>query len=223
MSQKKTWALIGSSRGLGRAVFEEALARDPSRDFFLAARKIQLLEGLKAKGENVKVAAIDLSRADERSKLWQLLGQVQAERIFYFAGGGPFGFFESKALRDHRWALETSFLAPMELLHHVLQDYKSLKQVVVVGSAIAEDQADPKAASYSAAKHALLGLMKSLWAEQKLRSPQVDLRLFSPGYMDTELLPAGATPRQGRLDSPRDVACQLLDWCLDPEGAAHYK
>jgi short-subunit dehydrogenase len=151
--------------------------------------------------------------------LWKRLSsQSGLGRVFYFAGGGPYGDFSSKELKDHRWALETTFMGAMEALHFAMRN--RLKQIVFVGSSIAEDQADPRAASYSAAKHALFGLLRSVWEETP---SDVDVRLFSPGYMDTSLLPPGATARQQDLSKPDEIAARLLEWCLDPEGQRHYK
>lgn len=212
----ETWALLGASRGLGRAFFEVAQTEHPHVRWELVARRFQGLEA----SSRVTLTPADLSRPQEREALWQRLFEaVRPKRLFYFAGGGPYGTFEKKDLKDHRWALETTFFAPLEMIHAALRAARPPLQVVVIGSAVAEDRADPWAASYSSAKHALLGLMKSLWAEEK----GVDLRLFSPGYMDTDLLPPGATARQGPLSPPQEVARQLLDWCLDLEGPAHYK
>ncbi|NCN41071.1 hypothetical protein GW916_07445, partial [bacterium] len=68
-------------------------------------------------------------------------------------------------------------------------------------------------ASYSAAKHALKGLYLSLRVEK----PTWDLRLFSPGYLDTELLPKGASVRYKKVWDPEEVSVRFIDWMLDEE------
>ena len=78
-----------------------------------------------------------------------------------------------------------------------------------MGSSVAEDKADPGAASYAAAKHALKGLLESVILEK----PDLDVRLFSPGYMDTGMLPQNAWPRQqGLAEDPDAVARRLWQW-----------
>lgn len=222
----ETWVLLGSSRGLGRAFFQHAQKLYPDLKFLLVARKVALLGELAGDSPNVRYIGADLSEPLGRTNLWKtLFSEVKPQRIFYFAGGGPYGPFQQKELKDHRWAIETSFLAPLELLHESLQESTRgyLKQVTVIGSAIAEAQPDPGSASYSAAKHGLKGLMSSLWEET--RGQALDLRLYSPAYMDTDLLPPGATARQQAEppESPQTVADSLLQWCLDPGADKHYK
>ncbi|MBK7960771.1 MAG: hypothetical protein IPK04_05925 [Bdellovibrionales bacterium] len=79
------------------------------------------------------------------------------------------------------------------------------KQGIFIGSQIAERNPDINAASYTAAKHALLGIISTLQKEAlegkdtKKASLAHDLRLFSPGYMNTSLLPPTAWPRLGAL------------------------
>ena len=75
---------------------------------------------------------------------------------------------------------------------------------------MAEDKADPLAGSYAAAKHALRGLVDSVNSEQE---SEIKLLLFSPGYMQTDLLPSNSRPRQdGLAESPRVVAARLIDY-----------
>ena len=87
----------------------------------------------------------------------------------------------------------------------------------MVGSAIADEKADPGAASYAAGKHALKGLVDSIQEEK----PHLDLRIFRPGYVDTELLPPQAKPRkEGKIILTPDEAAQIfVSWVLDPQGA----
>ena len=105
------------------------------------------------------------------------------------AGGGPHGKFQSKEFKDHLWAYKLNLLFPAELIHWSLRNL-SLKQFVLVGSSVAESNADPLASSYSSAKHGLKGLVSSINAE----GCDFDLRLFSPPYMDTDLLPNNSQP-----------------------------
>ena len=132
-------------------------------------------------------------------------------QIIYCAGGGPYGPFHKKKWSDHWWSLATTFLYPAELLHHLLscfENWPNLQQVTFVGSAVAESEPDPLAASYAAAKHALKGLITTIQKENRLR-PKI--LLFSPGYMQTDLLPATSWPKQqGLAQKAGDVAKELI-------------
>jgi short-subunit dehydrogenase len=145
--------------------------------------------------------------------VFQKLLQERPERVFYLAGGGPHGNYAAKRWRDHQWALELNLLAPMRLAHQLLNRFpQNSPQLILCGSAIAESNGDVNAASYAAAKHGLKGLFSSLYLE----NPEWDLRLFSPGYMDTELLPKSAPVRYKKVWDPSEMARDLLEWAKIP-------
>jgi short-subunit dehydrogenase len=196
------WILLGASRGLGECFYRLASERSSSE-----------LVRISRKSET----SADFSKSENFSEICQQICSLQADRIFYFAGGGPFGNFHEKAWKDHEWALNVNFQFPAFLLHQLLQKPDRLKQIVFVGSSIAEDKPDAKASMYSASKHALKGLITSIQSEmqvEKTEANSMDLRLFSPGYMDTSLLPQHAWPRQraGLVVSPDKVAEMLWAW-----------
>lgn len=199
----KTWVLLGASRGLGYGFLKKACAttlevhnfsRRPPRD-----------------GSNVKTHAVDFSDPAGWDQLATQIRELKPERVIYFAGGGPFGDYQNKNWKDHQWAWRVTFECPAFLLHSFLKNPGSIKQFAVIGSSVAESHPDPRASSYSSAKHALKGLVSSVQAEG---SSALDVRLFSPGYMDTEMLPAHAWPRQqpGLVKSPAEVAEMLWAW-----------
>jgi short-subunit dehydrogenase len=212
MSNKaKKIAILGASRGLGRALkVELSQIMGSSAQFFLAARSLANLATIR--GSDDIVFAADFTRADDQEKLLGALVEFQPELIFSVAGGGPFGRYEQKKFKDHQWAFELNFLWPARLLHETLKDpakFKELNQILFVGSAIAGQKPDPMASSYAAAKHALRGLITSVQAEK----PRLSVQIYEPGYIDTDLLPAGAWPRQhGLAKSAQDEARALWQW-----------
>lgn len=187
--------LLGASRGLGQAV----------------ARRLQEMNVEVTCFSRSSLEAMDFSKEAEWPNFIDRLAKLNPDRLFYFAGGGPHGEYFKKEWKDHLWSLRVNFLFPAFLLSQIAE-FSSLKQVVFVGSAIAESEPDPQAASYAAGKAALKNLLLSIHVEQK--SPQLDLRLFSPGYMDTGLLPANAWPRRqpGLVKAPAAVADAFLEW-----------
>jgi short-subunit dehydrogenase len=200
-SQQK-WILIGGSRGLG-AEFAKIL-ESKSEKYEILSRK---------------QGGFDVTRVEQWETLIPRLSDLGPTKIVYFSGGGPFGEYGSKAFKDHQWAFRLNFEFPAFLLHRVLQaeNFDKLQQICFIGSAIAESKPDPGAASYAAAKHGLVGLVSSVQAEPH---GTLDLRLYSPGYMDTGMLPANAWPRAqaGLVRSPRDVAGELYSWLGDGQG-----
>jgi len=199
-------AIFGASRGLGAALAGQWIEqkRGPC---WLTARNIAKSVFV---GHNlVTTYSCDLAKPESFLSVADQMLQFQPHRIVYAAGGGPYGLFEEKNWNDHLWALELNLLRPMQLIHFALQNLKNTQQVVLIGSAIAEAQEDPLATSYSVSKHALKSLIYNLRAEKK----SLDVRLYSPGYMDTPLLPKNAWPRkQGLVLSPSSVAQDLYRW-----------
>ncbi len=188
---------LGASRGLGESVVRQ-LNNSGNFEVISVSRKADKFK-------------LDFSKLDEQKKVFELIKEVQPTRIFYFAGGGPFGKFADKEWKDHQWSLEVNFLFQARLLSHVMKNSLGLKQIVFVGSLIAENRAHPMGASYGAGKSAMRSLLESIVAEGK---SSIDIRLFSPGYMDTEMLPKNAYPRREgvKLLSPNFVAEKFCEW-----------
>ncbi len=212
-------AFLGCSRGLGKAVTLEVDRQNLLEKSLLCARKAELLEDLAESMTSVTTSlCLDFAKLDSIQIALDSIATVKAQRIFYFAGGGPHGLFAEKAWKDHLWALQVSFLTPTELLHRILSDsqFHFVKQIIFVGSRIADDRPDPMASSYASAKHGLRGLVESLQGE----SLQQDLRFFRPGYMNTDLLPKNADPRKKgeTLAEPEKVAKDFVKWATDPSG-----
>ncbi len=205
----KTIAVFGATRGLGLAMAQ-----------IYREQGFQVLSLSRSVGESFpgfpNGKKFDASKPDQWSQILNFLQQSKISRWIYAAGGGPYGNFQDKEWKDHEWALNVSFRFPAFLAWHFLSpQFQHVQQMAVIGSSVAEDHPDPKAAMYCASKHALKGLILSLQQE----SPQRDLRLLSPPYMDTSMLPVNAWPRQ-HMDSknlvqdPHVIAqlfCQSLE------------
>lgn len=201
-------AILGASRGLGAALVTEAL-RAGAQVLAIARKPSPATKG-------ATFLSADVATEFGQQQALEALSAQVPDRVFICVGGGPFGAFAAKKWMDHLWALQVSFLFPARVVHHLWSN-QSQSQIILVGSSVAEASADPGAASYSAAKHALRGMFASLRAE----NPEADLRLFSPGYMDTDLLPKGAMVREMGVWSPKTVACDLWAWALSPDKGGH--
>lgn len=205
-------AILGASRGLGWSVYQQLLQQQKPTQFFLSSRKIE------SKNDQIAPGTItcpqDFSKTPIDSHFLHQLEKFEPTRIIYMAGGGPYGEFQQKKWSDHLWALNTTFLYPAELLHHVLahpKQWLSLEQIIFVGSDIAESKPDLNASSYAAAKHALKGLISTIQLEAEAGAHGPAVLLFSPGYMQTDMLPANSSVRlQGLAAEPTDVAIKLI-------------
>lgn len=201
--------IIGGRRGFGKSIVEQWRTIHP-QDVLVVSSRSKNADYL-----------FDVSREVDVSALLIALDTEKPERVICVAGGGPYGPFMEKEWKDHVWALNVTLLAPMRLLHHCLRA-TYCEQIVVVGSAIAENEADKGAASYCSAKHGLLGLCKTVVLESSK-----DIRLFSPGYMATDMLPVkSASIKAKTVYNPLEAAKELVQWALIskstlPEGAWH--
>jgi short-subunit dehydrogenase len=206
---KKKIAILGASRGLGKSFTLKACQR--ASELLLVSRKENLLSDLKKRlPVPAEIFVGDFSQRDQQKNVVNALQKFSPQILFYCAGGGPHGNFESKEMKDHHWAMEVNFLFPTELLHAALKDqFPQLEQIIFIGSDVADHSPDPQAASYAAAKHALRGLITSVQKEE--RSSSIKIHLFSPGYMDTDMLPKDAWPRkQGVVENPETIADNCL-------------
>ncbi len=202
--------VFGASRGLGRAVVEHANLH---------------FEGLSVVEVSRKSPShpLDLTKVNDQNKAAEMIEGQDFDLVIYCAGGGPHGEFSSKEWKDHAWALHLNLYGPMFLIHRWLNARKGSKgegRFVVVGSRIAEQNPDPFASSYAAGKAGLYGFVSSLQLE--LKESKNKVWLFSPGYMNTEMLPSTAKVRHdgSKLMSAETAAQAMLRW-LKKDGPWH--
>ncbi len=190
--------VLGGSRGLGAAIVTEFSQKNFNVTSFSRKSKIKA----------------DFANPEKWNDILIQVKEYHPTRIIFCAGGGPYGPYGEYQWKDHSWALKVTFEFPAFLLHYLIQNPLSeLQQISIIGSSIAESKPDPGAAAYCAAKHALRGLVTSL---QKENLP-FDLRLLSPGYMKTDLLPIDSAPRnEGRARDPFDIARLMIHSISDP-------
>jgi short-subunit dehydrogenase len=207
MWTQRKLAILGASRGLGAEISKMAHKYIPAGQLMLSSRKSDLLRKLSRDADSVIPA--DFTMEFDQKMVFSQLESFKPTDIIYVAGGGPYGEFAKKQVKDHLWAMELNLIFPLKLIHFIFSSSeisKNIKNLIVVGSAIAESQPDALASSYAAAKHGLKGLVTSIQVE----SPHLPLKLYSPGYMDTEMLPKNAKPRSlGVVSAPKDEAEKL--------------
>jgi short-subunit dehydrogenase len=206
--------IFGASRGLGAELAKYICGEGcPVVGW---GRKRERLAALHDEQPLFDYRLADFSSAAGQDEAIQYLLEEEFSKVIFVAGGGPYGPFEKRPWSSHEWAWQVSFLFPARALHAMMAAGRR-EQAILVGSSIAEAAADPQAASYCAAKHALRGLFDSL----RLECPDWDLRLFSPGYMDTDLLPANAAVRQRGVESAARLASELWQWSLSADYGGH--
>lgn len=214
-SENRRWVLLGASSGLGKAFSEVLVKHCPLDEVLSMSRKLD---------------GSDFAEESRWPEYAEKIKAFQPTHLIYFAAGGPYGPFEKFQWKDHHWSMKVSFLFPAYLLHNILRaisdgELKEFRQITLIGSEVAESKADPGAAAYCASKHALKGLVDTLRAERPSQAPvspdasraqqQPQILLFSPGYMETRLLPPNSWPRLQKLAvDPHLEALKLYDFVI---------
>lgn len=209
--------ILGASRGLGAALVK--YLGELNVPALGVARKELPLENLRSLHPQFEYRLADFASSTGQDSVLEILRAEIFSKVFYIAGGGPYAKFASREWKDHQWALNVSFILAARVAHELLSANVRATQLILVGSAVAETEADPMAASYSAAKHAL----KGLWATLAKEEPAADIRLFSPGYTNTEMLPANAAVRQLGVYEPARLARELWAWTLTAADKSGHK
>jgi len=186
--------ILGGSRGLGKALID----RIPDS-----------LSVSRASGES-----IDLSKVDASVQVLKTISSFQPDRIIYVAGGGPHGAFFEKSMKSHTWAYNVNMFTPIQILYGLIdQNYEG--DFVYIGSAIAERSKSVQSLSYSTSKKSARDIILSH------KSKSLKTKVFSPPYMNTDLLPQGSWPREEHADlvvQPAKVADVLVDWMSGQNG-----
>lgn len=209
--------VLGSHKGLGFSCVS-ALLENRSVSQVLGLSRKDSGEFLEHK--KYQFRSYDFTAAYDSNVIFDeiltLVEEFKPTQIIYCAGGGPYGEFQQKQWKDHEWALKLNFLFPAKLLWSLMTSKSFTKNstFLYVGSAIAEsDFGDAMGPSYAAAKWAMKGLFLSVLAAEQSSGvkSKINLKWISPGYMDTDLLPKGSSPRlKGQVEDPKVVAKEIL-------------
>jgi len=186
--------VLGGSRGLGKALM------DLIPDSLSVSR--------------TSSDPIDFSKEESAALVIGRVKDFQPSEIIYVAGGGPHGAFFEKSMKSHKWAYNVNLFTPIQILYGLIDlGYKG--EFVYVGSAIAERSNSAASLSYSTSKKSAKDIIL-LCSSNLLKT-----KVFSPPYMDTDLLPKGSWPREEHPDlvvEPSKVAKVMLEWVSGQNG-----
>lgn len=191
---KRYW-LIGASYGIGAALAREFHGRGAS--LILSARDARALQALAAECGGAQVLSLDLAQRETLVQAVAALAGTRVDGVICTAA-----LYDPSRVADLNPA-RTEALVRVNLLGSL--DIAQLTppliapggQLVLFGS-VAGYFGLPRGQAYSATKAAIINLAESLRVEL---APQVDVRLVSPGFVQTRLtqkntftMPALITP-----------------------------
>lgn len=187
--KKDTILITGATKGLGRALSYQ-LARS-NRTLVLIGRSEDLLtdlaRDLTRKGTKVFTYAVDLTEVDRLEPLFEtILTDVGAvDTIINNAGFGLFDYATGTSKETTAKMFQLNVLAMIELNRLFIPELikqKTKTHIINIGS-IAGKLATPKATSYAATKHAVIGYSNALRLE--LKATNVEVTTVNLGPMKT--------------------------------------
>lgn len=194
----KVWMITGSSRGLGRAFAEAALAA--GEKVAATARNIDGLRELKSRfGEQALLLPLDVTNQI-------LAGEAVASTIRAFgrldvlvnnAGYGNVAPIEDTSLEEFREQLETNLFGTIILTKAVLPYFRERRAGHIIQvSSIAGRLGPIGRAPYAAAKWGVEGFSETLARE--VEPLGVKVTIVEPGGFRTDFAGASTTLREGR-------------------------
>jgi short-subunit dehydrogenase len=223
----KVYVITGASSGIGRGL---ALAlADEGAHVVLAARRTQALreiaQEIERRGGQALALTMDVGKAEEV----QRLAAAALERFGRIdvwvnnAGVGAVGHFEKIPMEDHARLIDVNLKGALFGSHVAIAQFKRQGDGVLVNVGSAESVLPvPYHASYSASKHALLGLGRALNEELRLAGlTKIAVATVMPWGTDTPFFSnaanySGHTPRALLLDDPATVVNALIRTSLAP-------
>jgi NAD(P)-dependent dehydrogenase (short-subunit alcohol dehydrogenase family) len=229
--------VTGGGRGIGRAIAAR-LRREGARVSILG-RDAAALSAACAAGDADAQAACDVTDADAMAQaLAQLSGEQPIDIAVANAGAVEAGSFLRSPAERFRRMTEINLIGTVNLFHGALPGMveRGHGRLIAIGST-AGHRGYAHVSAYVAAKHAVIGLVKSL-ALETARSG-VTVNAVSPGYADTDMVAGGLDAivaktgltreqalagmvkdnPQGRLIAPEEVAQAVLYLCGPASGA----
>ncbi len=212
--------VTGAGSGIGRAIALELGRRGAavvvtSREYSRAAATAELIEG---DGGRATAIAVELTQPGAGQ---ELVGRAEGEYgrldvLVNNAGAGQVAASETLAPEDFRRVIDLDLVAPFECAQAAARVMLPARRGVIVNvTSLTAHMGLARRAAYSAAKHGLEGLTKTLAAEWSPRGVRVVS--VAPAYVATELLAgtmaaggftredvAGRTP-MGRLAEPEEI------------------
>lgn len=178
---RRTAVVTGASSGIGAATVRALAAL--GMDTVAAARRLDRCEALAAEVSG-RALALDVTDAASVAAFAEQVGPVD---VLVHSAGGALGLdrFEDGDVEDWRWMYDANVLGVLRVTQALLPALRASDDahLVVIGS-IAGFEVYPGGAGYTAAKHAVNAVCRTLRLE--LVSEPIRITEVAPGMVDTE-------------------------------------
>ena len=188
----KTVFITGASSGIGRALAGELAGR--GYDLFLTARRIQVLEELRADltekhpGREISVRALDVT---DVADVGVAIGEAAEKHggidiVIANAGVGSTGLVGHGKVERERDVIETNVIGAIATIDWAVELFRRQGRGQIVGiTSVAGYRGLPTSASYSASKAALHTYLDAVRVET--HSDPITVTALAPGYIDTPI------------------------------------
>jgi len=219
----KVSIVTGASRGVGRAI-SVALAEEGSA-VVLAARSVAKLretaERVKSAGATAEIVAGDLSKEDSVRQLIELTRERfgRLDILVNNAGVTHSAALEQTSTADWDRLFAVNTRAPFILCREALGLLREAESAHIINiCSIVGVKCYPLQSAYTASKHAMRGMTKSL--AEELRGTRIRVHLICPGGIDTDMI-GEIRPDIKREDlmQPEEIA-ELVLYLVTHEGNA---
>lgn len=226
MNAKSIALVTGAGRGIGR-VTARRLAQAGHRVALTARNAEQLEEAAAECGDDTLTLPADITEPGAVESIFTRVENEWGPVATLVLNAGAATSAPVARITDEDWQhqLGVNLTAPFQCLRRAAPGMRTARwgRIVAVAS-MAAKRGDPYIAAYTAAKHGLLGLVRSAAAE--LAESGVTVNAVCPGYVDTPMTEqsiANIAERTGRstIDARRVLAAkQPIGRLITPEEVA---
>jgi 3-hydroxybutyrate dehydrogenase len=188
--------VTGGGSGIGRAV-ARAFAAEGSHVTIAGRRQVALHETDDGRGMDCRVA--DVTNEDEVAALFDEPFDI----VVANAGGGAAGKLRSITLAQWNQTLAVNLTGTFLTFRAALNGMGDGGRLIAMAST-ASLKGGPTIAAYAAAKHGILGLVRSVALEVAKRG--ITCNAICPGFVDTPLGQAAVDAVQKRFELSREAA-----------------
>lgn len=211
MSDSKICLVTGAGRGIGRTVAQR-LAAAGHRVALTARSADELGSTADLCGPQTLVLPADLTADDAVESVFSQVEEAWGPVDILVANAGAASSAPLPKITDDEWQriLEINLTAPFRCLRRAVPSMKQQRygRIIVIGS-IASKRGEPYIAAYTAAKHGVLGLVRSAAAE--LAGSGVTVNAVCPAYVDTPMTDASVSSIVSATGRSPEEARQFLE------------
>lgn len=194
------WLITGSSRGLGKALTEAALAAG-QRVVATARRPAELAHFVERYGRNVVTASLDVTDAEAAKAAVALAVDTFGglDVLVNNAGYGDVNSIEDRSIEDFRREIETNLFGTIIVTKAGIPIMRSQRSGHIINlSSVGGRIGAPGRAAYSAAKWGVEGFSEALAKEMALIG--VKVTVIEPGGFRTDFAGSSTELKGGRAE-----------------------